>query len=112
MILLNPGPMWVQVTCPTRDLLAPGIGYEAPIGTTTIEWIELPFNPRPRDGKCIHGFGSRCLYCHDALGTGPLYKTILRINSQLADLERSARAVVVRVATGVDDDHTIANIIV
>lgn len=46
-----------------------------------------------------------------ALGTGPLYKAILRINSQLADLQRSARAVVVRVATGADDDGTIANII-
>ncbi len=45
------------------------------------------------------------------LGTGPLYKAVLRINAQLADLQRSARAVVVRVATGVDTDATIANIV-
>src|ERR1035437_4024546 len=46
-----------------------------------------------------------------ALGTGPLYKAILRVNSQLADLQRSARAIVVRVATGTDDYETMVNII-
>jgi hypothetical protein len=46
-----------------------------------------------------------------ALGSGPLAQAILRINAQLADLQRSARAVVVRVATGETDDATIANII-
>jgi len=52
-----------------------------------------------------------------AMGTGPLYRAVLRVNNQLADLQRSARAVVVRVpmAHNVDGtenvDGTIANII-
>jgi hypothetical protein len=46
-----------------------------------------------------------------ALGTGPLYQTILRVNSQLADLQQSARAVIVRVATGANDYETMVNII-
>src|SRR5687768_11863373 len=46
-----------------------------------------------------------------ALGTGPLYQTVLRVNAQLKDLQRSARAVIVRVAEGEDDEETITNII-
>ena len=52
-----------------------------------------------------------------AAGTGPLYQTLLRINNQLADLQRSARAIIVRVAMGKNEDgiedvdQTIANII-
>lgn len=46
-----------------------------------------------------------------ALGTGPLFKAIERVNAQLADLQRSARAVLVRVATGADDNATMANIV-
>lgn len=46
-----------------------------------------------------------------ALGTGPLYKVILRVNAQLGDLQRSARAIVVRVATGANDEETMVNII-
>ncbi len=52
-----------------------------------------------------------------AMGTGPLYQSVLRINNQLADLQRSARAVVVRVPTarnpgGTENiDGTIANIV-
>ncbi|RFB80394.1 hypothetical protein [Methylovirgula sp. 4M-Z18] len=45
-----------------------------------------------------------------ALGTGPLYKTVVTIDNQLADLQTSARIVAVRVATGADIDATIANI--
>ncbi len=45
------------------------------------------------------------------IGTGPLYQTLVAINNQLADLQVSARAVVVRVPTGADDTHTIANIV-
>jgi len=46
-----------------------------------------------------------------AMGTGDLYKWALRVNKQLEDLQRSARAVVVRVAEGADEDETISNII-
>ena len=52
-----------------------------------------------------------------AMGTGPLYQAVLRINAQLGDLQRSARAVIVRVAMGKNPDgtenvaQTIANII-
>lgn len=46
-----------------------------------------------------------------AAGTGPLKTALDRINAQLVDLQRSARVVVVRVATGVSDDATIANIV-
>ncbi len=53
-----------------------------------------------------------------AMGTGPIYQTVLRINANLADLQVSARAVVVRVATAYEEDGvtedvagTIANII-
>lgn len=51
------------------------------------------------------------------MGTGPLSLAIKRINSQLDDLQRSARAVVVRVAEGTDTDpevklnQTIAHIV-
>lgn len=52
-----------------------------------------------------------------ALGTGPLYKAVLRINAQLADLEVSAQVVAVRVPTAHNNDGTenvpgtIANIV-
>ena len=53
-----------------------------------------------------------------AMGTGPLYQAVLRINAQLADLERSARLIAVRVPMaylqdGITEDvaGTIANII-
>lgn len=46
-----------------------------------------------------------------ALGTGPLKRAVLGINDQLADFQVAARVVAVRVAQGVDDDATIANII-
>ena len=53
-----------------------------------------------------------------AMGSGPLYQTVLRINSQLADLQVSARAIVVRVPMAYEQNGvtenvagTIANII-
>ncbi len=52
-----------------------------------------------------------------ALGTGPLYQAVLRINAQLADLEVSAQVIAVRVATARNNDGTenvpgtIANIV-
>jgi phage tail sheath protein FI len=46
-----------------------------------------------------------------AIGTGPLYKAITRINDNLGDLQVAARVVAVRVAEGEDDDETIVNII-
>ena len=52
-----------------------------------------------------------------AIGTGPLYKAILRINAQLGDLQASAQVVIVRVATAKNSDGsenvagTIANIV-
>lgn len=45
------------------------------------------------------------------LGTGDLYKTVLAIDDQLADLQTSARIVAIRVEKGADDEETIANII-
>ncbi len=51
-----------------------------------------------------------------AIGTGPLYQAINRINAQLGDLQRSAQVVIVRVATAKNSDGsenvagTIANI--
>ena len=52
-----------------------------------------------------------------AIGSGPLYQAILRINAQLADLQASAQVVIVRVATARNSDGsenvagTIANIV-
>ncbi len=52
-----------------------------------------------------------------AMGNGPLYSWALRVNNQLADLQRSARAVVVRVPMAKNPDGsenvdgTIANIV-
>lgn len=45
------------------------------------------------------------------LGAGDLYKAIVAIDDQLADLQTSARIVAVRVEAGEDDEETIANII-
>lgn len=45
------------------------------------------------------------------LGTGELAQAINAIDDQLADLQTSARVVAVRVATGVNDAATMANII-
>src|ERR1700744_6253221 len=41
-----------------------------------------------------------------AAGAGPLYQTLLRINANLADLEISATAVVVRVAMAFEENGT------
>lgn len=53
-----------------------------------------------------------------ALGTGLLYKAVLRVNAQLADFESSARLVIVRVlavyeqdGVTIDQDATMANIL-
>jgi len=46
-----------------------------------------------------------------ALGTGDLYKVVNTIDNQLADLQRSARIVAVRVSKGATIDETIANIV-
>ena len=45
------------------------------------------------------------------LGTGDLYKAVMAIDDQLADLQTSARIVAVRVANGADDAATMTNII-
>jgi phage tail sheath protein FI len=45
------------------------------------------------------------------IGSGPLYKTLLAVNNQLMSQQVSARAVVVRVATGGDTAETMTNII-
>ena len=45
-----------------------------------------------------------------AAGTGPLYQTLLRINAQLADLEVSASAIVVRVSMAFQQDGVTENV--
>ena len=46
-----------------------------------------------------------------AAGTGDLYKTLIAVNNQLVNLQRSARAVIVRVAEGGNAEETMSNII-
>jgi phage tail sheath protein FI len=44
-------------------------------------------------------------------GTGPLYRALVKLNAQLADLQIAARVAAVRVAKGADADATITNIV-
>ncbi|MBB4042007.1 hypothetical protein GGR34_003692 [Microvirga flocculans] len=56
-------------------------------------------------------FNSSDLASLSKLGTGPLYRAVVKINAQLARFQIAARIVAVRVPQGATVDETIANIV-
>jgi len=56
-------------------------------------------------------FNSNDLNYLGKLGSGPLYRAVVKLNAQLARLQIAARLVVVRVPQGATIDETIANIV-
>jgi len=56
-------------------------------------------------------FNSTDLNYLSKIGTGPAYRELLKLNSQLAPLQVGARVIFVRVAEGSTIDETIANIV-